>query len=59
MAAIVKGDLPPTKPSASGKGLSYQDAWDVAARCWKFRPEDRITMKEAYELLTTRRQTVR
>lgn len=49
--AINRGELPPTEPLSSDRGVSYEAAWDVATKCWASRASDRITIKEAERFL--------
>lgn len=51
MAVFQRGERPAKIPMESN-GISYENAWKVADACWPTMPEDRISMSEAFRLLS-------
>lgn len=50
-AVITREERPLMEPQVSPTGISYQNAWKVAAACWPTPPQGRIRMAEALRRL--------
>ncbi|KAG8910858.1 hypothetical protein FRC01_006086, partial [Tulasnella sp. 417] len=51
IAVMQKDERPLKAPLKSPSGMSYLNAWDVAEACWKKDPQDRMTMRAAFQRL--------
>ncbi|KAG8914078.1 hypothetical protein FRC01_004235, partial [Tulasnella sp. 417] len=51
LAVMQKDERPPKRPLESATGTLYLKTWEVAEACWKKIPEDRMTMRDAFQRL--------
>ncbi|KAG8898464.1 hypothetical protein FRC01_010901 [Tulasnella sp. 417] len=51
LAITQKDERPRKNPLKSPSGTSYLNAWEVAEGCWKKDPQDRMTIRAAFQRL--------